>query len=123
MMDVDGENNKRKQAPCRDPPHVKRPSRDLGEISYLDMVLNHPKAYAAWDQEKRKELRDCVINNRANFCKICGLNLKFCDHLSAAYQAIVISPLDGCNICASTKDKICDVYAHKCYHRNNCLTK
>ena len=50
-MDVDDtqENNKRKQAPCRDPPHVKRPSRDLGEISYLDLVLNHPEAYAAWD--------------------------------------------------------------------------
>jgi hypothetical protein len=120
---MDGENNKRKQAPCRDPPHVKIPSRDLGERSYLDVALNYTKAFAAWDQEKRKEVCDYVINNRDNFCKLCGLNVRYCDHLSAEYQPIVISPLHGCNIGGSTKDRVCDVVTHKRYHYINCLTK
>ena len=118
-----GENNKRKQAPCCDPPHVQRLCRDLGELSYLDVALNYTEAFAVWDQEKRKKVRDYVINNRDNFCKLCGLNLKFCDHLSAEYQPIVISPLDGCNICGSTKDRVCDVFTHRRYHYSNCLTK
>ena len=121
MMDVDGENNKRKQAPCRDPPHVKRPSRDLSERSYLDVALNHTKAFAAWDQKKRNEVRDYVMNNRANFCKTCGLNVRY--KLSDKYQAIVISPFDSCNICGSTKDRVCNVFEHKRYHYINCLTK
>ena len=118
-----GEENKRKQAPCRNPPHVKRLCRDLGELSYLDMALNYTKMYAAWDQKKRKELRDYVINNRDIFCKLCGLNVRYDDHFSAEYQPIVVSPLNGCNICGATKDKVCDVFIHRRYHCNNCLTK
>ena len=116
-----GENNKRKQVPCCDPPHVKIPSRDLGERSYLDVALNYTEAFASWDQKKRQEVRDYVINNRDNFCKTCGLN--FCNSLSAKYQAIVISPLDSCNICGATKDRVCNVFTHKRYHYSNCLTK
>ena len=120
---MDGENNKRKQVPCRDTSHVKIPSGDLGERSYLDVALNYTEAFAAWDQEKRNEVRDYILNNRDNFCKLCGLNVRYCDNLSAEYQPIVIAPLYGCNICGATKDRVCNVFDHKRYHYNNCLTK
>ena len=115
---MDGENNKRKQSPP-----VKIPSIDLGLRSYLDVALNHTEAFAAWDQEKRNEARDYVLNNRDNFCKLCGLNVRYCDNLSAEYQPIVIAPLSGCNICGSKKDMVCNVFDHKRYHYINCLTK
>ena len=129
MMDVDDKQEKvekRKQAPCRDPPHVKRPS--LGEKSYvaaIELALNQPDAYKKFDQQRRKVLRDYVTNNQENFCKTCGLNIKFKNYLfsSDEYQALVVSALDSCNICGAKKDKICDVYTHQRYHRRNCLTQ
>jgi hypothetical protein len=107
-MDVDNENK------------VKR--LNLSEKSYLDLALNHPDAYKKFDEESRKKLRDYVINNRADFCKICGLNLKFAEYLvsSDEYQAIVISPLDGCTICGAKGDKLCEIDIHQRYHRTKC---
>lgn len=113
------ENNveKRKQ------PLVKKLS--LGEKSYaaaIDLALNQPDAYAKFDQQRRKELRDYVTNNRENFCKTCGLNTKFKNYLLSTdeYQALVVCALASCDICGAKEDKICDIYTHQRYHRRNC---
>jgi hypothetical protein len=91
----------------------------------IEMAINQPGEYKQLDQQRRKVLRDYVTNNRENFCKKCGLNVKFKNYLFASdeYQALVVSPIDGCDICGAKKNKICDVYTHQRYHHRNCLTQ
>jgi hypothetical protein len=130
----DSQGEKRKQPPCRDPPHVKIPSRNFGEKSDVaamelgePLCRGHPslegfKEFQKTDKERRKFLRKYVINNRGDFCESCGLNIRFAEHLLASYEyeALVVSKGD-CEICGSKQGETCDVYKHQRYHRENCL--
>jgi hypothetical protein len=132
----DSQGEKRKQPPCRDPPHVKIPLRNFGEKSDVAAMelgekeppcRGHPslegfKEFQKIDKERCKVLREYVINNQGDFCETCGINMRFTDHLFASYEyeALVMSKGD-CKICGSKKGKICDVYKHQRYHRENCL--
>jgi hypothetical protein len=117
---------KRKQPPCRDPPHVKIPSRNFGEKSEPP-CRGHPslegfEEFQKIDSERSTEICNYVANNPKDFCETCGLNLKYTNYLLASdqFEALVISRGD-CKICGSKKGKICDVYKHQQYHRENCV--
>jgi hypothetical protein len=74
---------KRKQPPCRDPPHVKIPSRNFGEKSEPP-CRDHPsldKAYLKFDKEQNAAMCNYVATNPKHFCKTCGLNLKYTQYL------------------------------------------
>ena len=119
----DSQGEKRKQPPCRDPPHVKKPSRNFGEKSEppCHPSLEGFEEFQKIDKERSKILREYVMNNRGDFCESCGLNTRFAEHLLASYQyeALVVSKGD-CEICGSKQGETCDVYEHQRYHRDNC---
>jgi hypothetical protein len=131
--DSEEQGEKRKQAPCRDPPHVKKPFRNLGERSYAAAIergkkeppcRGHPRldeAYQKFVQDSHNEMLKYAEKNPDHFCKTCGLNLKYTKYLKASYQyeALILAP-DDCKICGSTKGVNCDAGKHEEYHRENC---
>ena len=131
--DSEERGEKRKQPPCRDPPHVKIPSRNLGERSYAAAIelgkkeppcRGHPRldeAYQKFVQDSHDAMLEYVRNNPDHFCQTCGLNLKYTEYLKASYQyeALILAE-DDCKICKSTKRENCDAGKHEEYHRENC---
>jgi hypothetical protein len=102
--DLENKGEKRKQSPCRDPPHVKIPSRNLGKNGAIELGRKEPpcqghpslagfKEYQKTDNERSTEICKYAVNNPEDFCETCGLNLKYTKHLLASYQyeALVIS--------------------------------
>jgi hypothetical protein len=61
------------------------------------------------------------VENPADFCATCRLNVKYTQLLLAtfAYEALVITK-HNCNICGS-KEGNCDSLKHRDYHEENCL--
>ena len=124
---------KRKQPPCRDPPHVKIPARNLGEKIYVaavelgrkELSCQDPSldnAYHKFVTKQHVEMCEYAKSNLDHFCKTCGLNLKYTQHLASSYQyeALILSDED-CKICKSPKGKICDADKHWEYHREICV--
>ena len=102
---------------------------DLGEKKKEPPCRGHPSLmgflkFQEEDEKRCAALREYVANNRGDFCKTCGLNTKFTDRLFASneYEALVVSERD-CTICGRKDGTICDVFAHRRYHRENCLKK
>jgi hypothetical protein len=132
--DSEKQGEKRKQAPCRDPPHVKihaaemehaeTPSQKLVEKS--PPCRGHPphlgEDYWKFVQDSHDSMIKYVKENYDHFCETCGLNIMYTRYLKAAYQyeALILSE-DDCKICGSTKEENCSADKHEEYHRENCL--
>ena len=94
-----------------------KPRYPISEADFVEFFKLENQRHRRYLDHARKYR----VENPADFCATCRLNVKYTQLLLAtfAYEALVITK-HNCNICGS-KEGNCDSLKHRDYHEENCL--
>ena len=94
-----------------------KPRYPISEADFVEFFKRENQRHRRYLDHTRKY----CVENPADFCATCRLNVKYTQLLLAtfAYEALVITK-HNCDICGS-KEGNCDILKHRDYHEENCL--